>query len=153
MKKVLSLLLLIATLLVACKKEEKPEIPKPVLPSKEITSNSSACYSYIKNKDTIQANLIVQSGKVSGDLIYKLFEKDKNIGTIAGIMKGDTLFAEYTFMSEGTSSIREVAFLRKNNELIEGYGDMKDVAGKMVFKDKKSLNFAGSIILKETPCK
>ena len=153
MKRILSLLLLIATLLVACKKEEKPEIPKPVLPSKEITSNSLACYSYIKEKDTIQANLIIQSEKVGGDLIYKLFEKDKNTGTIAGIMKGDTLFAEYTFMSEGTSSIREVAFLRKKNQLIEGYGDMKDVAGKMVFKDKKSLNFTGSIILKETPCK
>ena len=153
MKRKLILLLVIAALLIACKKEEKPEIPKCDLPAKESLSNSSACYSYIKNKDTIQANLILQSGKVSGDLIYKLFEKDKNTGAITGTMKGDTLYANYTFMSEGASSIREVAFLRKNSRLIEGYGDMEAVSGKMVFKDKKSINFSGNIVLNEIPCK
>jgi hypothetical protein len=41
-------------------------------------------------------------------------------------MKGNTLFAEYKFLSEGTECIREVVFLKKENDFVEGYGDSEE---------------------------
>nr|GFC68635.1 hypothetical protein [Tanacetum cinerariifolium] len=37
-------------------------------------------------------------------------------------MHGDTLVADYTFQSEGTTSIRQVVFLRRDIGFIEGFG-------------------------------
>ncbi len=67
-------------------------------------------------------------------------------------MKGDTLFAEYKFMSEGTESIREVAFLKKENDFVKGYGDSEEKNGKMIIKNKSGLNFNNNLILKKGAC-
>jgi hypothetical protein len=40
---------------------------------------------------------------VVGNLCYRFFEKDKNDGTVIGKLQGDTLIADYTFMSEGVT--------------------------------------------------
>ncbi len=85
-------------------------------------------------------HLIRNGNLVTGELVYDYFEKDKNTGTIKGEMKGDTLFAEYIFMSEGINSVREVAFLQKGDDLIEGYGDVEEQTAKIVFKNKAALN-------------
>lgn len=98
-------------------------------------------------------HLQISGDNIVGDLNYKFFEKDKNSGTIKGNMKGDTLIAEYKFMSEGTESVREIAFLKKENDFVEGYGDMEDVNGKMTFKNKKGLKFSNTLILKNVQCK
>lgn len=64
-------------------------------------------------KDSIFLQLHIDNNIVNGDLEYKRFEKDRNKGTIKGMFRGDTLFADYTFMSEGVMSVREVMFLKK----------------------------------------
>jgi hypothetical protein len=141
--------------LFSCKKEEKQpttdemksEVPQVEQPATE------ECYEYVQGKDTIQAKLLVQNNTVSGDLFYKLFEKDKNSGKVVGTISGDTLLADYTFMSEGTESTRQVVFLRKNKTLIEGYGESIEKEGKTVFKETKKLNFTSGISLNEIPCK
>lgn len=145
-------LLLLCMLFFSCKKEQKPVVKDDLKPE-ILDVATSECYEYIQGKDTIQANLQVQSPKVTGDLVYKIFEKDSNKGSIEGTIIGDTLKADYTFLSEGQKSIRQVVFLRKNKSLIEGYGDVEEKAGKMVFKEKKKLNFTGNVVLNEIPCK
>jgi hypothetical protein len=67
-------------------------------------------------------------------------------------MKGDTLVADYTFMSEGVSSVREVVFLQKDGTLIEGYGDVVDANNKVSFKDKKKLKFDAKNTLTKVDC-
>lgn len=111
-----------------------------------------ACYSYINNKDTIllKTNLIKDSAR--GNLMYNLFEKDKNSGTLKGVIKGDLLIADYTFMSEGISSVRQVVFKKAGNKFIEGFGEVEDKGGRMVFKNPGSLNFDHSIVLGEVNC-
>ncbi len=84
-------------------------------------------------------------------LTHNFYEKDKNTGTIQGELKGDTLIADYSFVSEGVSSVREVVFLKKGSELVEGYGDADQVDNKLVFKNRSTLNFSG-ITLKPTAC-
>ncbi|WP_395066383.1 hypothetical protein [Flavobacterium sp.] len=151
MKKKILVMVVFCSLFFSCKKAETKVDNTPSTQVQEVATKE--CYEYVQGKDTIQANLLVQSQTVSGDLIYKIFEKDKNSGTITGKIVGDTLIADYAFMSEGKKSIREVAFLRKNKSLIEGYGESEEKEGKMIFKDKKKLNFTANMVLNEIPCK
>ena len=89
---------------------------------------------------------------ITGNLIYKFFEKDQNKGTLQGIIKGDTLTANYEFISEGIKSVREIAFLKKGNNFVEGHGDMAEKNGKLIFKNSRILNFNSNIILKPVQC-
>jgi hypothetical protein len=156
MKKVILLGVVYMTVFVSCKKEKETE-ETPIAPEEIVVEEtvSEECYSTIIKKDTISMSLNVKGNLIaSGKLSYKFFEKDKNEGTLVGEIKGDTLFAEYTFMSEGVSSIREVAFLKKGNTYVEGYGDVvDDNKGKVTFKDAKQLKFEGNIVLSKVDCK
>lgn len=75
--------------------------------------------------------LTLTGNEVTGDLACKYFQKDQNKGTLRGVMIGDTLFATYTFTSEGIESSREVASLKKDNDLVEGYGDVQEKNGML----------------------
>lgn len=152
MKNRIILGLLIGCLFTACKKEEKVIIvdqPKPEVQPTVVNE----CYELAKGKDTLSASLIIDGEKVSGNLVYNFYEKDKNAGSILGRIKGDTLLADYTFQSEGQESIRQVTFLRKNKTLIEGYGESKQEGNKSVFLNAKAIQFTSSTVLKEVPCK
>lgn len=152
MKNKILALALVSVVFFSCKKAEETVVEDYTQTQvEEVTTKE--CYEYVQGNDTIQASLLVEANNVSGDLTYKLYEKDKNSGTISGTVQGDTLIADYTFKSEGTTSVRQVAFLRKNKSLIEGYGDSEEKEGKMVFKEINKLNFNGNIILQEIPCK
>ncbi len=111
------------------------------------------CYDYFSNKDSVSLHITITGKTVSGELSYKIFEKDQNRGSLQGEMHGDTLLAEYTFISEGIESIREVAFLKKENSLAEGYGEAEEKDGKLVFKNAGALNFSNTVILKKSDCR
>lgn len=158
MKKNSVLYIALVVLLISCKKEVKNtpiieqrkggsmEIPKEVV---------KKCYSRMTKKDTILLSFSMKEDQTFvGELNYKLFEKDKNIGTLSGVQKGDTLIADYTFMSEGTTSVRQVAFLKKGNTYIEGFGYMiEDSKGRIVFRHLNQLQFDGNIVLTKEDCK
>jgi len=116
-------------------------------------TTSQNCYTYVKGKDTAMLTLLT-TGKVStGELEYKWFEKDRNKGMIEGEMYGDTLVASYTFNSEGQQSVRQVAFLKKGDQLLEGTGDVADMNGKVQFKDLSKLSFGKSVVFQKVACK
>ncbi len=107
------------------------------------------CYQYISDKDTVLLALTNAGDTVSGNLKYSLYEKDGNDGTVKGAMKGDTLIADYTFRSEGKESVREVTFLKKGQAFIEGFGDSKEVNGKMIFANRQALHYDGFVLGRE----
>lgn len=115
-------------------------------------SGGPACYAMVTEKDTIMMRLEVRNGIVTGTLVYNFFEKDDNTGTLKGVAKGDTVFADYRFMSEGTVSEREVAFLKKGQAYVEGYGALAERGGKTVFENKDALDFDSNTILSEKDC-
>lgn len=117
-----------------------------------VASTQQSCYTYIKDRDTANITLMSSGTIITGELNYQLFEKDKNKGTFKGEMRGDTLFADYTFNAEGSQSVREVAFLKKGTQLLEAFGDVEDKNGKMIFKDKRKLTFGQSIVFNQTDC-
>ena len=110
------------------------------------------CYENYSEKDSVKLELITNENNATGTLQIKLFNKDGNKGTFIGKMRGDTLIADYIFMSEGTRSIRQIAYLKRNKTLIEGYGNVEAKDGKMVFKNIAKLNFNDITPLVEVSC-
>ena len=141
--------------IVSCKNGKTEEVVPAV--HKEVVIEETVyeeCYLGIHKKDTVSMSLNIKGNQVSsGELSYKFFEKDKNEGTLIGEMKGDTLFADYIFMSEGVTSVRQVAFLKNENIYTEGYGDIEENSKKTFFKNTKELKFDGKIILSKVDCK
>jgi len=57
---------------------------------------------------------------VLGTLNYNFYGKHKNSGTIKGSLHNDLVIVDYTFMAEGTTSVREIKL--ENGKLIEACG-------------------------------
>ena len=111
-----------------------------------------SCYLYANKGDTISLKIFDLGESITGTLVYSLKEKDKNIGKIDGEMKDNLLVADYTFMSEGIQSTREVVFKKAGTSFIEGYGDSFNQNGKTRFKSLDSLTFSSSIRLTGIKC-
>ena len=116
------------------------------------TATSVVCYQYAANKDTIRLQLNQLDEILSGTLLYSLYEKDRNQGTLTGTLKGDLLIADYTFLSEGVTSVRQVAFKRKGNGWVEGYGDVITRNDTVSFQNIDSLRFNNSFELGKVAC-
>jgi hypothetical protein len=144
----LAILIIAASCDLTKKDTEKDSLPKPGSSSTSLIH----CYSFANENDTITLKLIHVGKSITGGLVYKLKEKDKNEGTIQGFMRDNLLVADYTFISEGMQSVRQVVFKQEENDLIEGYGDVIVTDGKAQFKSIDSLNFNESMKLKERPC-
>jgi hypothetical protein len=142
-------------LLLSCNGNTKQSTTVPeVEPAKAVPiTEPASCYAMIKNKDKVLLHITITNNKVNGDLIYSFFEKDKNTGTVNGAIKGDTIFADYKFISEGKESVRQVAFLKKGDEFREGYGKVNKSNGQPDFSDNASIRFNGNVVLKKTDCK
>lgn len=133
-----ALLPVLSLLVFACNNETEKTITETdtiAVPPPSSEDPAHYCYEYITSQDTVELELVVGPGDmVSGDLLYQLAGKDRNKGMLKGIIHMDTILADYTFMSEGKQSVREVTFLRKDSSLTEGYAAMEEADGKLQFK-------------------
>lgn len=151
----LSYVVLIA-IFTSCMDTKKKEV---VIPPSEVEApmetSQKECYQAVIEKDTLILSVDVNSvNEFLGELEYSYFEKDKSFGTLLGNVEGDTIFADYKFQSEGTTSIREMAFIKKDAmTYVEGYGEMIETNGKMSFKDKSKIKFDGNIVYRKIDCK
>ncbi|MDG3581899.1 MULTISPECIES: hypothetical protein [Galbibacter] len=140
----------------ACKKEPKKEEIRELeqISTDEIIDNlpEVTCYLYVKGKDSIQMMLEQENDSITGTLAYKFYEKDKSHGTLSGKINGDILKADYNFMAEGTTSIREVIFMKKGNSYVPGYGETLEKNGKFIFKENSKINFMDEQALKKVDC-
>ena len=134
---------LIPLVLFACDETGSPVGTDGVIPS-------ASCYTYASPRDTVSLSVTDLQGNTRGTLRYALAEKDRNTGTFEGEWSGDTLYANYTFQSEGVESVREVAFLRRGDHLIEGYGPVNSEG--TAFAAGSKLRFPGQMELTRTDC-
>jgi hypothetical protein len=146
-------ILFFSALLISCNSPNNAVTQTEAKPSSQQQPSSINCYRYASDTDTITLKIIHAGSSITGTLVYNLKEKDRNKGTIQGVMKDNVLIADYTFMSEGTQSIRQVAFKLEGTTFIEGYGDSYEKNGKFVFKNIDSLQFNSSFKLSEVACK
>lgn len=146
------IMLLFATAL-GCNQKRESETRDEIVVKNEqpVVDMARECFSWTNGKDTIALNYTRKANNVSGQLNYLWFEKDKNIGTFVGVFDGDTLRADYTFESEGTTSVREIVFVRDGEKLIQGNGETLEKNGKVMFVDRK-LDFSNSVELTKKDC-
>ena len=127
--------------------------PQELAGNKASTKNNVLnCYRYTHNNDTVTLKTVLANSVVTGTLIYDFFQKDKSWGTIQGQMKDRLLIADYTFMSEGIQSVRQIVFKLDGNTFIEGYGETENTDQKTTFKNIDSLDFNHSIVLSKIAC-
>jgi hypothetical protein len=154
MKKLIILSLLIIVFS-SCKNDNK-KVQETSAEKDVVTTESSSsllqlgCYSYNANNNAINLEITNLDNGVKGELTYAYDGKDSNSGSINGTIEGDKLFAEYTFMSEGVESKREIAFLIKDDTLIEGYGELNENGTALV--DKNSIKYNSTMPLAKTDC-
>ena len=101
----------------------------------------AGCYQMTLKKDSAILDLNIQDTTVSGKLNYIFFEKDQNRGTINGVLRNDVIYADYTFESEGKTSVREVIFKISGDTLIPAYGELTLRDNKIIFANKQDLQF------------
>lgn len=151
------LYILLILVISACKGPSAPAQKMDERDSAPATENkimipSSSCYVLHNGKDSVHLKVEVFPNVATGTLFYQLQEKDMNKGELDGHLLGDTLLADYTFMSEGVRSVRQVAFLIRDSIAVEGYGPMKEEHGHMIFADVKKLQFGSGVVLQKTRC-
>jgi len=101
----------------------------------------SGCYSSVYNRDTSALQIETKGAVVSGPLSYSLFEKDRNDGTFQGEVQGNILSGWYLFKSEGTMSVRQLAFKVKGNQLWPATGELEQHGDTTAFKNMDRLQY------------
>jgi glutamine cyclotransferase len=144
-----SIITLSLVIFASCNTEKKQE---STTKTEVKTTQTETCYKHTKDSSTIKLSLKINDNMVTGNLLYDYYQKDRSAGKIEGELKSDTLFADYTFVSEGVESVREVVFIKTADGWVEGYGEIDDKDGKVMFKDKSKITFDNNVVLRETTC-
>jgi len=112
----------------------------------------SGCYIMILKKDTARLNLHITDTIAAGHLTYNWYEKDDNIGEIKGVIKDSILDADYTFQSEGMTSVREVRFKVNDTAIWQATGNVTIVNNKVLYTDKNNLHYDSTQRFVKVPC-
>jgi len=103
------------------------------------------CYIAIYETDTIDLKInTLKDGKISGNMDMKLLNMPIKVGKISGKFRGDTLFADYTFIQGTNDKVifkNPMAFLKSGNELILGNGKIITYLGASYFEKGKPIDF------------
>lgn len=153
MKKILVAAFAALTMLNCKNKEQKIETantdPQEIIAEKT-TALNLGCYVFDDGKNIVSLEITENGEEIKGNLTYALFEKDKNLGKFKGKFKEGILIADYTFLSEGKESIRQVAFKPEGDKLIEGYGELNTEG--TAFKDISNIQFTSTMPLTKKEC-
>jgi len=148
MHKIHKLLLFIALSSTACNNagdssaSDNPGADSSQAVTVPVTRESLAgCYSQIYERDTSSLHVKLANDSLTGDLVYKIFEKDRNDGMFKGDLSNDVLSGWYYFKSEGVMSVRQVLWKISNGQLWPAMGEMKIRNDTMIFTDPASLKF------------
>ena len=138
--KTLICLFFIFIALQSCKDKKK----EPVVVVDE-TPTSVECYQALYEKDTLDLKINnLKDGKITGTLQMALTNSPTKMGELVGTYRGDTLFVSYTFTNTSNKNItykNPMAFLKKDNLLILGNGEIETTMGASYFVKDKPIDF------------
>jgi len=94
------------------------------------------------NKDTTTIELAIKNDRVTGEMIWLPYEKDKRKGTLKGTIKDDSIHAVWSFMQEGVRDIIPLKFLLKGNLLVQKPLKFDEKTGKEQTDEKAGYTVA-----------
>lgn len=147
-------LLLTGILLTGCNQnQQKASDNDSSIVAESSDALSMECFEAVVGQDSASLRINNLNGKITGLLAFNFLEKDDSNGEIKGEFKGDTLFVDYTFKSEGSISKNPLVFLKKDGKLVQGYGEIQTYLGKTYFKDHALLKFEDGFTFEPIECK
>lgn len=136
--------LLVCIGLQSCKNSEKEKTVTPVATEAENPADFDY-YQALYEQDTIDLKIkAVAAGKIDGTMTMKIFNMPVKEGELVGEFRGDTLFASYTFIQGGYEKKtykNPMAFLKKENQLILGNGQIETSMGASYFVKGTPIDF------------
>ncbi len=117
-----------------------------------ITSNNSiqpilGCFVATLKSDTYKLEITEQNGlQVKGLISINNAQKDSSNGEFVGTFDGTILTGIYTFVSEGSTSRREIFFKATNRGFVTGYGPVVVSGDLEKLKRPLSLQWDGSYV-------
>ena len=106
---------------------------------------SVLCYQALYETDTIDLKInTFKNGKILGDMEMKFLNMPIKVGKIAGESRGDTLFADYTFIQGTNDKVtlkNPIALLKTGEKLILGNGQIETYLGASYFAKGKPIDF------------
>ena len=104
----------------------------------------STCYVATNRNDTAYLKInAFENGDIKGVLAIHYSRSPANNGQLTGRFNGDTLFADYTYTTgtEKKLSKNPLAFLRRQDSLVLGVGEIETMAGRSYFKLGTAIDF------------
>ena len=106
---------------------------------------TNECYLAVYESDTVQLQLNrLNDNTITGDMQMKISGEPMKSGSIAGSFRGDTLFADYTFIlgeNKGRTFKNPIALLQKDSLLIFGNGKIETNMGASYFSKTTPIDF------------
>lgn len=111
-------------------------------------SEASIVGTYVANlgNDVYTLEITSQEDEhVEGSLVFNNFEKDSSAGTLSGTYADGILLGDYTFDSEGMTSVMQVIFMKQGDNFVRGYGDVDAATGSR-FVDLDAITYDTSVV-------
>jgi hypothetical protein len=128
----------------SCKKDQNPNDAGETKVKNE-KPISTACYKALYESDTIDLTInTLKNGKITGDMVMKIVDMPAKVGKIAGEFRGDTLFADYSFIQGTNDKVtfkNPMAFLKHDSQLILGSGKIETYLGRSYFVKGVPIDF------------
>jgi hypothetical protein len=142
-KSIFFYMLLTCVVLVSCNKNQSQKsIEDQTLAEKPV---SVQCYTAIYETDTIDLKInTLKNGKISGTMDMKLVNMPIKVGKISGEFRGDTLFADYSFIQGTNDKVvfkNPMAFLKSGKKFILGNGKIETYLGASYFAKGEPIDF------------
>jgi hypothetical protein len=113
----------------------------------------TGCYLYVKNRDSLLADLVQNEKEISGTLFFNNYQIDGSSGTVKGILDNEVLKLKYTFFAEGMNSVMDVYFkVNNDSSLIRGTGNMETKGDTAYFINPEAVVFPNETVLKKIDC-
>ncbi len=103
---------------------------------------------YVANLAQDVYTLEIQSednGTFTGTLDFDNFEKDSSHGAYTGTYRNGVLLGNYSFASEGTSSVMQVAFKKTEEGFMRGFGPVNTEGNASTFDDVNQLTYQAPV--------
>jgi hypothetical protein len=121
-------------------------------PSDNKDTTIGGCYSQVYKRDTVTLQIDVKGNNVTGPLTYKIFQKDRNDGSIKAVLADSVISGWYLFRSEGIMSVRQIAWRVKPGRLLPAMGEMVQRNDTTMFVNADRLQFDNSKPFVKTTC-
>lgn len=112
----------IITLSPGCGSPQQPAGNADTVAGKDSVADGQFCFRRVsggQGKDTLELNLTIRAGAVSGTMTDRIYEKDARRGTIEGSIDGTVISAVWKYNQEGVDDTLKLEFTKEQDRLLQ----------------------------------